>query len=47
MHDKQQPDRIEMTGLAEQGGTVNIIYLDFREAFNTASPKTIIEKLMK
>lgn len=47
MHDQQQPDTIEMTSLADQGRTVNIIYLDSREAFNTASPKIVMAKLMK
>ncbi|KAK4806176.1 hypothetical protein QYF61_001099 [Mycteria americana] len=37
----------EMTGLVDEGRAVDIVYLDFRKAFDTVSPKILIEKLMK
>ncbi|KAK4817888.1 hypothetical protein QYF61_002057 [Mycteria americana] len=36
----------EMTGLVDEERAVVIVYLDFRKAFDTDSPKILIEKLM-
>ncbi|GAB0186715.1 trace amine-associated receptor 2 [Grus japonensis] len=35
-----------MTGLVDEGRTVDIVYLDFSKAFDTVSHKIFIEKLM-
>ncbi|KAK4829153.1 LOW QUALITY PROTEIN: hypothetical protein QYF61_002368, partial [Mycteria americana] len=37
----------EMTSLVDEGRAVDIVYLDFSEAFNTACHKILIEKLLK
>ncbi|GAB0207649.1 mitochondrial enolase superfamily member 1 [Grus japonensis] len=37
----------EMTGLVDEGRAVDIVYLDFRKAFDTVSPKIFIDKLLK
>ncbi|PKU44163.1 rna-directed dna polymerase from mobile element jockey- hypothetical protein [Limosa lapponica baueri] len=39
-------DYSKVTGLVEEGRAVDIVYLDFRKAFNTVSHKTLTEKLM-
>ncbi|GAB0208209.1 mitochondrial enolase superfamily member 1 [Grus japonensis] len=37
----------EMTGLVDEGRAVDIVYLDFKQAFDTVSHSILIEKLMK
>lgn len=37
----------EITGLLDEGRVVGIVYLDFHEAFDTASDKILMEKLMQ
>ncbi|KAK4806997.1 hypothetical protein QYF61_000326 [Mycteria americana] len=37
----------EMTGLVDEGGAADIVYLAFGKAFDTVSRKILIEKLMK
>ncbi|KAK4816570.1 hypothetical protein QYF61_017960 [Mycteria americana] len=37
----------EMTGLVDEGRAVDVVYLDFKKAFDTVSCKILIEKLMK
>ncbi|GAB0177600.1 mitochondrial enolase superfamily member 1 [Grus japonensis] len=37
----------EMTGLVDEGRTVSIVYLDFRNGFETVSHKILIDKPMK
>lgn len=36
-----------MTGLVDEGRTVDITYLDFSKPFDTVSHKTFTEKLIK
>ena len=36
----------EMTGLADEGRAVDIVYLDFSKAFDTVSAMNLIEELM-
>ncbi|GAB0204008.1 hypothetical protein GRJ2_002866400 [Grus japonensis] len=36
----------EMTGLVDEGTTVDIVYLDFRKTFDAVSHKILLEKLM-
>jgi len=36
-----------MTGLVEEERAVVVVYLDFRKAFDTDSPKILIEELTK
>ena len=37
----------EVTGLVDKGRAVDIVYLDFSKAFDTASCKILIENLLK
>ncbi|GAB0188824.1 mitochondrial enolase superfamily member 1 [Grus japonensis] len=37
----------EMTGLVDEGRAVVVVYLDFMKAFDTPSPKILIEEPMK
>ena len=36
----------EMTGLADEGRAVDIVYLDFSKAFDTVSHKILIDRLL-
>jgi len=36
-----------MTGLVDEGRAVDIVYLDFRTAFDTITQQILIEKLIK
>jgi len=37
----------EKTGMANEGRAVNVVYLDFSNAFNTVSPKILRENLRR
>lgn len=37
----------EMTSLVDEGGAIDIIFLDFSKAFDTATQKILLEKLLK